>query len=398
MKVILSILSITICSSVLLAQIDNRALYSEIKMEEKDSSKFYVALTNRNILIDNEYFMNIATGYTLFCSELNTNLGYNVSKYARLEGGIFLRKDNGNPNFAIASPTLSFKLHKNGYSFIFGNLEGTLSHQLIQPIFNYERIVTRPLENGLQFKIDKKRIWSDIWIDWEQQEYQNVNYKEQVAAGLSSKITLVNRNDVFKIILPVQAFTFHHGGQLDTNTTSLLTLSNYATGLTFEWDLSSKGKFITNIRSDNYYVGFDNGSTKKNVFPYFTTFNTANYNNLNYFTNSIHNGSGTYFNLTVTSKYNVSLMASYWEGNNFVAGHGGALYQSVSSIANRNYTESNRSLVFLRALYMKELFPNLYLDVRFEPYYDLNLTTLEYCYSAYVTYRKIFAIRKPKVQ
>jgi hypothetical protein len=398
MKVIVSVLLLMVCSSILFSQIDNRALYSDVKVGEKDSSKFYVAFTNRNILIDNEYFLNIATGYTLFCSQVNTNLGYNINKFARVEGGVFLRKDYGNPNFSMVAPTISLKLHKNGYSFIFGNLEGALSHQLIQPIFNYERIVTHPLENGLQFKIDQKRIWSDIWIDWEQQEYQDVNYKEQIGAGLSSKIMLVNRNDVFKIILPVQAFVFHHGGQIDTNNTSLLTLMNYATGLTFEWDLSKKGGFITNVRSDNYMVGFTNGSTQKNVFPYFTSFNTSNPNNLNYFTNPVNNGIGTYLNLTFTSKYNVSLMASYWQGNNFVAGHGGALYQSVSSIARVNYTESNRSLVFLRALYMKELFPNLYLDVRFEPYYDLNLTRLEYCYSAFVTYRKIFGIRKPKAQ
>jgi hypothetical protein len=396
MKITVSSLSLLLCSSVLIAQIDNRALYNEVKVDEKDSSKFYVAFTNRNILIDNEYFMKIATGYTLFCSQINTNVGYNINKFAKIEGGIFLRKDYGNPNFSIVAPTASLKLHKNGYSFIFGNLEGALSHQLIQPIFNYERIVTHPLENGLQFKIDKKRIWSDIWIDWEKQEYQNVNYKEQIGAGLSSKIMLVNRNDVFKVIIPLQGFVFHHGGQIDTNKTSLLTLLNYAAGLSFEWDLSKKGKFITNIRSDNYWVGFDNGSTFKNVFPYYTSFNSS-VDNLNYLSQPVHSGSGTYFNLTVTSKYNVSLMASYWEGNSFVAGHGGALYQSVSSIANTNYKENNRSLVFLRALYMKELFPNLFLDIRYEPYYDLNNSRLEFCYSAFLTYRKTFAIRKPKV-
>jgi hypothetical protein len=396
MKVTVSILSLMICSSILFSQIDNRALYNDVKVGEKDSSKFYVAFTNRNILIDNEYFLNIATGYTLFCSEVNTNVGYNINKYARVEGGVFLRKDYGNPNYlSIVAPTVSFKLHKNGYSFIFGNLEGCLSHQLIQPVFNYERIVTNPLENGAQFKIDKKKVWLDLWIDWEQQEYQNVNYKEHIGSGLSSKFELFNHNDVFKIILPVQAFVFHHGGQIDTNQTPLLTLMNYATGLTFDWDLSKKGKFITNIRSDNYIVGFTNGSTQHNVFPYYTSFNSSTYNNLNYFPTSINNGNGTYLNLTVTSKYNVSLMASYWQGHNFVAGHGGDLYQSVSSIAGYNYMETNRSLVFLRALYMKELFPNLYLDIRFEPYYDLNLTRLEYCYSAFVTYRKTFAIRKP---
>lgn len=397
MKKLLLLLLITVYSP-LFSQIDNRALYDEIKIDEKDSSNFFLSFSNKNILINNEYFLNIATGYTLFCSELNPKLAYNINKYARIEGGIFYRKDFGNPDFSILAPTLSFKLHKNGYSFIFGNLEGGLTHQLIQPLFNYERIVTHPLENGLQFKVDKKKFWSDIWIDWEQQEYQNINYKEHIAAGLSSKINLYNHNDIFKIVLPIQGFVFHHGGQIDNHATPLLTLLNYAAGLTFDWDLSHKGGFVTNIRSDNYLVGFKNSSSEKNVFPFFTTFKTPDFNNLTYFPNAIYNGNGTYINLTVTSKYHVSLMASYWEGNNFVAGHGGALYQSVSSIYGLNYMEANRRLIFVRALYLKEVFPNLYIDVRFEPYYDLHNTRLEFAYSAFVTYKKDFPLGKAKAQ
>jgi len=396
--------SFIFCSLLSFSQIDNKALYNEIKMNEKDTSKILFSFRNNNILIDNEYFGKILTGYTLFCSEFNPELAYMPNKYVKIEGGIFLRKDYGNPNFSIVAPTLALKLEKNGYSLIFGNLEGCLTHQLIQPIFNYERIVTNPLENGLQVKIDKKNFWLDLWIDWEQQEYQNVNFKEHIGSGLSSKTTLYNHNDVFKIILPVQAYVFHHGGQLDVDTSSVISLFNVAAGLTFDWDLSSKGGFISDVRSDNYFIGFENGSTQKNVFPFYTTFKNNDFNNLTVFPNPIQSGYGSYFNLTVTSKYHISLMASYWDGHNFVAGHGGPLYQSVSSIYNNNFMETNRQIIIVRGLYQREILPDLYVDIRIEPCYDLHFPSvsntftprLEFCYSAFFTYRKTFSLGKVK--
>jgi hypothetical protein len=389
----------------LFSQIDNKALYNPIKMDEKDSSKIMLSIKNQNILIDNEYFGKIATGYTLFGSQLNPEIAYMPNKYLKIQGGIFLQKDYGNPDYSIVAPTLSLKLQKNGYSFIFGNLEGCLSHQLIQPIFNYERIYTYPLENGLQFKVDKKKFWFDMWIDWEQQEYQSSNYKEHIGAGMSSKITLYNHNDVFKIILPVQGYVYHNGGQLDVDSLHLITLLNYAAGLTFDFDLSKYSGFITGIRSDNYFAGFHNGSAAQNEFPYYTTFRDPYYyNNINHFPTPINSGYGTYLNLTITSKYHVSLMASYWGGNNFVAGHGGVLYQSVSSEAGVNYMQTSRNLIFLRALYLYEILPDLYLDIRFEPEYDLKFPSvtntfnprLEFAYSAFVTYRKVFSLGKIK--
>ena len=38
---------------------------------------------------------------------------------------------------------------------IFGNLDGSIQHQLIEPIYNFERVITNRLENGAQFLINK---------------------------------------------------------------------------------------------------------------------------------------------------------------------------------------------------------------------------------------------------
>ena len=92
MKVVVSIFSMMICSIVMLAQIDNKALYNEIKMDEKDSAKVLFSFANNNMLINNEYFGKILTGYTFFCSTLNPKLAYMPNKHVKIEGGILDRK------------------------------------------------------------------------------------------------------------------------------------------------------------------------------------------------------------------------------------------------------------------------------------------------------------------
>ena len=54
---------------------------------------------------DNEYFNKIADGYTLFGTQLNPQLVYYPLKELRLEAGVFLWKDFGNPTLKQVRPT-----------------------------------------------------------------------------------------------------------------------------------------------------------------------------------------------------------------------------------------------------------------------------------------------------
>ena len=356
------------------AQVDNNVFFDTIA-NSNDSSKLYLSFSNLNFLKNNEYFHEIATGYTLFGSQLNPRIAWVPNPHVRLESGIFLRKDFGTADFKTLAPTFSLKLNKNGYSFIFGNLESSLNHQLIEPLYNYERVITNRLENGIQFKATKKNIWLDSWMDWERQQYIASPFKEVITAGLSSRVTLFD-NEVFKIKVPLQAIVYHHGGQIDTDTTPLLTLANTAAGLSMEADLSKNSWLIKNIRFDNYYAYYrDLSGTKQGLYI---------------------KGHGIYSNLLIKTKYHFNLMASYWNGDYFVAARGGYLVQSVSSdyLFAKYSTEDNSQLFILRMMYQRELYPGLLLDVRFEPYKDINNNFVEFSYGVYISYKKDFALKK----
>jgi len=358
------------------AQVESKTVQNNWKISEADTHKLFFSFSNTNLIKNNEYFGKIAVGRTYFCSQLNPQLAYIPNPYMRLQGGIYFRKDFGNTTIQDIQATYTLKLHKNGYSFLFGNLEGNINHQLIEPVFSYERAIEFPNENGLQFKIDRKNLWLDTWIDWELQEYQDSPFQEHITSGLSTKITLLQPNDVFKVKLPVQMIVSHKGGQIDLDTNAIESLCNTVAGITLDMDLSKKGGLISGIRSDNYFVYYKDISPSKR--------------------HSYLSGTGVYLNLLVKSKYNISLMTSYWQGDYFMAARGGDLYSSVSKIKGKsNYLEDKRQLVLFRLSYENELLPNLWVNLRYEPYIDLiNKYFDEYSYSVYFSYKKDFTLTR----
>jgi hypothetical protein len=352
-----------------------------------DTNKVILDFYNQNFCKDSEYFGPITHGMTLFGSDINAQIGWIPDKHVLLLGGIYLRKDYGNPNFEIVQPTWTVKLQSNnGFSLLFGNLESCTDHRYIEPLYEcyfpltyYYEQYQNPLENGIQFKVDKSWLWVDLWINWAHQEYLASTYHEHITQGLSSELTLLrSSNEKFTITLPVQYTAFHFGGQLDSAHTPYVTLFNGATGLCFNWDFSKSNSFISQVKSENYGCLFNdlsnNGTNDLHVYPY-------------------TKGNGLYFNLLVKSKYGFGIMASYWSGTDWAAPLGGDLYQSVSWVY-RNFSEDGRNLAFLNLFYQKELFPNLFVDVRLQPYYDLKQNITEYAYFIFATYKRTFTLTK----
>jgi hypothetical protein len=170
---------------------------------------------------------------------------------------------------------------------------------------------------------------------------------------------------------------FHFGGQIDSSTAPYVTIFNGATGLCFNWDLSKNNSFIREVKWENYFCGFSDLSNTAgdiHTYPYVQ-------------------GNGLYFDLLIKSKYGFGIMASYWSGTDWVAPLGGDLYQSVSWVY-RYLNQDGRNLAFLNLFYQKELFPNLFVDLRIQPYYDLKQNIYEYAYFIFLTYKRTFTLTK----
>jgi hypothetical protein len=108
------------------------------------------------------------------------------------------------------------------------------------------------------------------------------------------------------------------------------------------------------------------------------------------------NGSAMYLNAFVDTKY-LGFMLSYWNSQNFIAPRGTAIFQSQSIDKSSYFTPNyKRELLFLRLIYEKPFYNNLYVTARLEPFYDFASTSLDYSYSFYLSYKQNFNFRKAK--
>jgi hypothetical protein len=99
-------------------------------------------------------------------------------------------------------------------------------------------------------------------------------------------------------------------------------------------------------------------------------------------------GRALYLNSTLETRY-ADLMLSYWRGQRFVAPLGGDLYQSVSrSVANPDFTDKNRHLLFVRLLRDFPITEAAALTVRVEPVYDFNAQLLDFSFGVYLNFRQ----------
>ena len=315
---------------------------------------------------DNEYFNEIVAGYTLSGTQLNPQLVYYPTRNLRLEGGVFLWKDFGNPQLRQVRPTFRGTWTVGNQQFIFGNILPNLNHQYIEPLVDFERVILKPLEEGLQYRLNSKRVFLDVWVDWLRQEYPGVNYQEQIAGGLSSSFRLTGDNAPVSISIPFQFTARHFGGQIDTLHAPVQTLFNYAAGLEAHRQFNN-GTFRA-VRLNAYGLLYRDNS--------------------GFFRLPYTKGNGLYINGTLETRY-VDVMLSYWQGNTFYAPLGGPYYQSVASrYGTPGYTDANRRLLYLRLLRDFRISDAAAVTVRVEPVYDFGHQILDYSFGVYLNFRQ----------
>ncbi|TCJ18736.1 hypothetical protein EPD60_02970 [Flaviaesturariibacter flavus] len=387
MKKVLMTLVGAVLGAASFAQTDYPIFRDTATLQAADSGRLSLQVDNINYLRNYEWFGNIPNSYTLLGTMLMPQLKYQVNPYFSVKGGLLLRREFGRPGLVTVEPMFTARYQKKGLTFIMGTLEGGLNHRFVEPIYNIERFIvgrmdrvefndvtraaTTRNEQGLQLKIDKKRFWADWFIDWRESIVIGDNFREQLNSGISTRTLVVDRPGV-KLTVPLQALVSHYGGQISTSNMAIESLFNGAAGLSAQFPMG-RGGLLRSVQTDAYYVGYKNISGNKLQL----------YNE----------GYGWLGSVLLKSRWNLDLELRYWNGNTFFGPVGLPLYNSISEKI-RGFGEPERSLVFATLIYDKELFPNVSIDLRLEPYYDLKNKFLEYGYSAFLRFNKDFFLKK----
>lgn len=347
-----------------IAQINNTPFYDITKLDASDSNKLWLKINALGFTKNNEYFNDIADGYTLFGNQIAPVFTYQPLKNFSVSGGLFLRKDFGISGLQQVSPILRFTYHRDSLQVIFGTLNGALAHRLVEPLYDFDRFLVNPIENGLQVRYFKNLWFADFWIHWQRMIYEGDPFQEEVTGGLSLEREI--RFENFSVFIPFQALVYHKGGQIDTSPASLETFWNSAIGVKMAGQSQS---FFKKWESSFYYLHYKDFSNDK-LQPF-------------------EDGEGYYFNGAITTKFDLQVMLSYWKGNEFISIMGGQLYPSVSSVfKDPDDIEKHRELLILRFSHDIHIYKGISLISRFEPYYDLGNKTFEFSHGLYVNYRQ----------
>lgn len=356
------------------AQLDNRALEKKLAVKPEYDQHIRLGLDVLGFHKNNEYFNDIADGYTLFGYHLNPKLVYFPAGFIRLEAGALLWQDFGTSRYHQVRPTFTLKLQKPHYQFLFGNLQANVGHRYIEPLYDLEKVILDPLENGMQFIWQRDKLWLDAWIDWRKMIYRGDPFREEIAGGISAEQRLLETPQGWRLSLPLQFTAQHKGGQIDTSPLPLVTVFNGAAGLRLQKKIDHF--FWKGWRTENYCLVFRDFS--------------------NEFQLPFRKGHGLYLNAGIDTRVQ-NLMLSYWKGKGYISELGGKLFQSASTtLSHPDYLEKERQLLILRFSHDMQLVEDLTLTLRFEPLYDLTTPQLEFSNSVYLHFNTDFFLAKRK--
>jgi hypothetical protein len=310
---------------------------------------------------NNEYFHPLVEGYTLPGFMVQPRFFYEAGEKFSLEAGIHLSQISGKKDLNSVDPLFRATYNVTpSFSVLLGWIKGTTHHQLIEPLFQWERMYTNPLEYGVQFLVNRDKFKLDTWIDWEKYIEFNDPFQEELTFGTTSKVLLLKKNNL-ELWLPVQATIKHKGGQIISIDVPLTTIANWASGVNVS--LTQPSGVVKRILFDFYYVGYKELSPTKQQ--------------------RYEEGFGLYPVLSANiSMFQASL--GYWYGHQFIATKGEPLFLSVSA-THPEVAYKDRNVVTFKTSFFKPIYKEINFGAYFESYYDTNQSQMDYDYGISLT-------------
>jgi hypothetical protein len=350
-------------------QLNNEAFYLRYPLVAADSGKLKLHTYAMGFSRNNEYFQRFADGYTYFGYQAMSWLSYQPDARVQLWGGLFLRDDFGTNRIQELQPVFRIQARFDSLQLIFGTLQGSLNHQLIEPLYDFERVMVDRLEEGIQLLYEKERFWLDVWIDWERTIYPGSPFQERVSGGFSARTDLVEKEKL-QLVMPLQMLAFHQGGQIDTDPAPLITRLNLAGGLELHRPVGKR--FLHSWSLQPYVLGFFDTSHELRA-PF-------------------SRGWGLYMNAAAYTRLG-GFMLTYWQGDSYIPIKGAPLFSSASStFVNPDAVSPQRRILMLRLLNEIPIGRYLALSLRLEPFYDFGEGRLDFANSIYLNYRAGFGL------
>lgn len=321
---------------------------------------------------NNEYKNPFLTGSSLIGIFLEPSLVYHPDAKTTISAGAFLLKYQGEDKFDRVVPTLSLQYDATDhFTLIFGTINGTINHNLIEPLQDFENYLTDNYENGLELLWNYPQFRSDLWLNWEQFLKPGDPFQERFTAGSNSTFLLFDSKR-FQITAPFSTIFRHMGGETDATNLPASTRVNLVEGLRLNWQVSHS--FVKSLGVAQNYVEFLEIHPRDQVkIPY---------------------GHGSYSRFFLDTKMG-SFEVGYWKAHNFISSHGMPIFMSVSQ-KDPLFLQSDREMLVFKYQFERDLTRYLKIALRLEPYYHFDTGRIDHSWSIYLMLDNEFLIAKTK--
>ena len=333
------------------------------------SGELSLRIKNVNFVKNNEYFNPIVEGYTLVGYFFHPELVYSPSKKVNLRLGTHILNYAGTEKFSQFRPIFATSLNfSENTSLTLGTLNGSDSHNMLDPHFDGERFYSAYAEDGLQFTTSNNNLFSDTWLSWENFIFIGDSTREIFTAGESFKYTSPLISESFQLEVPVQLQFKHYGGQISNYTEEVETYFNLATGIRINIDLAGKRFGQAGLE----YLEFINKEL------------SADEDEL------MNKGHASWLRLHYTYK-SFYLGFAYFKSHNFFAPNGNAIYSSVSHYQEDIIIPDRRILTNYFSLTASPV-SDIEVFLGLETYYDINLKRLDHALSLHLNFDKLIKL------
>ncbi len=339
--------------------------------ERQDTNLLILSVENTNFLYDSEYSNVFVRGKTLPGFFIKPQIHWQAFDKIRFSGGLFWQSYFGERETAQFTPVFSIDWKINSkLNFKFGDINGTVNHNLPEAVFDPEIYLTKNIENGFQILYKTDRLNSDTWLDWEQFIYEDSDFPEILTAGSSNILQLFPAENPISLNLKFAGIATHIGGQIDGRGTDVQTFVNLLTGFDLSKQIDNQYVKNMDIYAD-YIIATDASPEKKMLYLY---------------------GYGILSGLELTNDF-LEINLEHWYGNMYFSRKGNGMLQSVSQIYT-HYKENERAFIMTKFFIHKDINTAFKIGAGANTYYDLYHQDLDFSFGFYIRTNFNYILKK----
>lgn len=184
-------------------------MYKFTSASERLGAEFITYIRNH------EYSESHNPGYSLLGQQIRVGFQNKLSEKDILSIGIISDFPFGGSYSDIKTwPVIRYNRLGNNYVFNAGSIQSHINHNLIEPLYNYEDALIKPVEYGLQYFFDNGKFRWESWLDWRQFSRPKISQQEIISFGNTGSIKwFESKNSNLTLSSPFSVLVLHKGGE-----------------------------------------------------------------------------------------------------------------------------------------------------------------------------------------